>query len=341
MADKKRWFLIAIVTLLAFGLSPLTLHLLMGKEFATESKYAVLIGGIGLDETYSKKHWEWISTMYRLLTDKLGFAPDHVYVLFENEKAPIVRRRSTKPEVEKVFAELADRLKPEDLLFVLIVGHGSYDGERSKINLPGPDITDQELAQRLKRIRSRYRVIVDTTNASGEFVKTLSAKDTVVITATRSGNEKNDTLFPKFFIEAFADPDADTNKDNAVSLAEAFNYAVKKVNAAYKDKGAIPTEHAVFNDNGDGMGHQDVEGKAGLLASSITLSTSSATQLSARTQDPEVKRLIDERQQLEQSLDELRTKKEKLPADKYEADLERLMVKLARVNRELKQKQGK
>jgi arsenate reductase-like glutaredoxin family protein len=314
----------------------------MAREFPRGAKYAVIIGGVGMDETYTKKHWEWISTMYDLLTKKLDFAADHVYVLFDDAKShpDIVKARSTKAEVAKVFAGLADKLKADDLLFVLIVGHGTSDGEVSKINLPGPDVTDQELAQWLKKIKSKYRVIVNTTSASGGFVKSLSAKDTVVITATRSANEKNDTLFPKFFIEAFGSPEADVNKDNAVSLAEAFNYAVKKVEAVYKDAGKIITEHALLDDNGDGVGHTALDAKEGdgLLASSLMLGSSPIAQVAEKTNDPELKRLLAERQGIEQSVNELRSKKDQLPADKYQADLEELLVKLSRVNREIKKR---
>lgn len=313
-------------------------------DFGRTQKHAVLVGSAGGDAEYTKKHWELLSRMYRVLTDKLDFAPEQVYLLFEDVKPDpkIIRARSTKVEVEKLFGDLAKKLTENDLLLVMIVGHGTFDGEAAKINLPGPDITDKDLARMVKATKAKYRVIVNAASASGEFLKSLSGKNTVVITATKSGMEKTDTLFPKFFIEAFDTSEADTNKDGVVSLVEAFEYAVRKVEKAFKDDGKLLTEHALLDDSGKGAGLHTLDAKAGqgALARALILGRAGTGTAAADASDPQLRRLLAQRKETENRIDELKAKKDQMAAEQYQSEFEKLALQLARINRQIKQASG-
>ncbi|MBI1746133.1 MAG: caspase family protein [Acidobacteria bacterium] len=325
------------ITVAALSVSPAP-----ALDFARPQKHAVLIGSAGGDAVYSKKHWELLSGMHRVLTEKMDFAPEQIYLLFEDASRDpkIIGARSTKVEVEKLFRALATKLGGEDLLFVLIIGHGTYDGEVSKINLPGPDITDGDLALMVKMVKAKYRVIVNATSASGEFVKTLSGHNTVVITATKSGWEKTDTRFPKFFVEAFETAESDANKDDMVSLAEAYEYAVRKVEQAFKNEGMLVTEHALLEDRGHGPGQHTLEGQsaAGALARRLNLGGAAA---SAGVTDPQLKRLFAERREVENRIAALKARKSEMAAVQYQTEFESLAVQLAKLSRQIRQASGK
>ena len=138
----------------------------------------------------------------------------------------------------------------------MLIGHGTFDGKTTKFNLRGPDVTAADLARWLKPF-SRPLVVVDTTSCSAPLINTLSGSNRVVVTATRSGYEENFTHFGHFLAEALSDPEADLDKDHQVSLLEAFLTAARQTAEFYKTEGRIATEHALLDDNGDGLGTPD------------------------------------------------------------------------------------
>jgi len=138
-------------------------------------------------------------------------------------------------------------------LWLVLIGHGTFDGTEAKFNLRGPDVSSTELALWLKPFH-RPLAVIDTASASGPFLKTLSATNRVVITATRSGHEQNFTRFGTYLAEALTQPESDLDKDGQVSLLEAFLSAAHRVSEFYKAEGRLATEHALIDDNGDGLG---------------------------------------------------------------------------------------
>jgi len=153
---------------------------------------------------------------------------------------------------------LADALareaaQPRGDLWLVLLGHGTFDGRTAKFNLRGADVSGEELAQWLEPVR-RPLVVVDAAPASAPLVKLLSGVDRVIITATRGGREQNATRFGGFFTDAILDPLSDLDKDGQTSLLEAFLVASKRVEASFTEAGLLATEHAVLDDNGDGLG---------------------------------------------------------------------------------------
>jgi hypothetical protein len=138
-------------------------------------------------------------------------------------------------------------------LWLVFVGHGTFDGKEAKLNLRGPDLSASELAEVLKPFR-RPVVVINGASSSSPFINKLSAPGRVIITATRSGYEQNYARFGVFLAEAIADPAADLDKDEQTSLLEAFVMASRRVNEFYEAEGRLATEHALLEDNGDGLG---------------------------------------------------------------------------------------
>ena len=130
----------------------------------------------------------------------------------------------------------------------MMIGHGTFDGTEYKFNLPGPDISGTELAGLLNKIPAGRQLVVDMTSASGGAVAALKKDNRVVITATKSGTEKNATVFARYWVEALRDPAADVDKNETISALEAFQYAEKKTGQFYTEQKRLATEHPQVDD---------------------------------------------------------------------------------------------
>lgn len=227
--------------------------------------------------------------------------------------------------------------KPAGELWLVFLGHGTFDGHSAKFNLRGPDISADELATAMKPCH-RPLILIQCASASGPFLPALSAPGRVIITATRSGYEVNATHFGGYLAHAIADPAADLDKDGQTSLLEAFLLASRQTADFYKDQGRLMTEHALVDDNGDGLGtppdwFQGVHavktaaaGKSvdGVRAQQVMLVRGDAEQKLS----PELRARRDE---LEQKLSALHTRKAQMPEEEYYKQLETILVEVARL----------
>jgi len=226
-------------------------------------------------------------------------------------------------------------------LWLVLIGHGTYDGREAKFNLRGPDLTDLELAEWLKPIQRRLAVL-NCASASGPFLSRLSGPDRVVVTATRSGHEQNYARFGQHLAESIADPRADLDKDGQVSLLEAYLTASGRVEESYRTQAQLATEHALLDDNGDKLGTpadwfrgvratrraKDGAPLDGIRANQFVLIPSDRERLlPAETRH--------QRDKLELAIAALHDEKEKLDADTYYRRLEPLMLELAKLYRAL------
>lgn len=317
------------------GASWLALGLIAPPAAAGE-RYALLVAGIGGDAEYTKRHWEYLASMHRVLVEKLKFSPQNIEVLFEDPAIdPLVKAKATRLELEASLGRFARKIGPEDLFFLFAVGHGSYDGEIGKLNLVGPDATERELAAWLAKVRARATIVVNGASASGAFLKSLSGPNRIVITATRSGLERQDTIFPRFFIEALQGQ-GDIDKDGVVSLLEAFKYAEESVRAWYSGQSRVQTEHPQLDDDGDGKASREPGGD-GAVAASLHLGPAEAA--AAQSPDPTLAKLQAERQRLEGEILRLKMQRSRLSDSDYQKQLEELLVALARTEREIRKRE--
>ncbi len=233
------------------------------------------------------------------------------------------------------MASIAREAKAEDDLIVTLIGHGSFDGTEYKFNLPGPDISAAELAAMCDRIAARRQLIVDTTSASGGAIAALQRPGRAVIAATKSGTEKNATVFARYWAEALQDPSTDLDKSGSVSAMETLRYADRKTAEFYSTQKRLATEHAVFEDTGHGEAVKvaAAEGREGALLASITVVRIGAAQ--AAMNDPAKRDLILKKEDLEQKIDALKFQKAAMEPQEYKQQLTALLVELAKVQGEL------
>jgi len=243
--------------------------------------------------------------------------------------------QATRANVQSALAQVAREAKPNDAFVLMLIGHGSFDGYEYKMNLPGPDLSGVELASMLDRIGCTRQLVVNMTSASGGSRAALEKPNRVVITATKSGNEKNATVFARFWVEALRDPSADTDKNETVSALEAFTYADAKTAQFYDTQKRLATEHPMLEDTGQGDGQRkpSPENGEGLKAAQFSLLRIGTAQVAANT--PEKKALLEKRDGLEEQIDKLKYEKAAMPADDYKKQLQDLLIELAKTQAEL------
>lgn len=288
------------------------------------NKFAVIINGAGGEAVYAKQFEEWTGQLSNVLSTKFGFDTKQLTVL----------KGANADDVKRTFTTLKTQLDPNNALFVFLIGHGSFDGKESKFNLVGPDLSAAEYNTLLSSLPTRRVVVFNMSSASGEFIKSLSARGRIVVTATKNGQETNATRFPGFFISALNATDADTDQDGHISVLEAFVYANRLTADFYKQAGRLATEHAMLDDNGDGVGREKLEAGEGLLARATYLDSLSTGEAAASAATG---RLLKERTRLEGEIEQLIARKGSMVETEYEATLERLFIELAKVNRSIKQ----
>jgi hypothetical protein len=252
----------------------------------------------------------------------------------------VIGESTEKPDddLQRLLGVLTNEIaKPAGEMWLVFIGHGTFDGRSAKFNLRGPDLSATNLAAVLKPCR-RPLVVIQCASASGPFLNALSGPGRVIITATRSGNEVNVTRFGGYFARAIADPAADLDKDGQTSLLEAYLAAAREVAQSYKEQGRLMTEHALLDDNGDGLGTPAewfhgthafklaADGKSvdGVRANQIFLVPGDAE----RQLPPDVRARRDE---LEQKLSALRSRKAQMNEDDYYRQLEAVLLELARL----------
>ncbi len=328
----------ALLCLLA--VSALSLSGLQSAAAERDGRWAVLISGVSGAPELQKNYLQEIADLHSVLTESLGFPRSQVAVLFDDPtKNPgLIRRKSTREDLEALCRELAAKVQPEDLMFVFIEGHGSYDGKTYKLNLVGPDPTGEELASMLYSIPAKRFVVINATNCSGGSIPALSKRGKVVLASTKSGMEKNHPHAAEFFIGAFKGNAADSDKNGRVSLMEAFVYARHRVEEYYQNEGSMQTEHPVLEDSGDGQAqsHPAPENGEGLLARTVYLDSGAAGGDRAGL-TPEQQRLALEAGEIEGQIEALKYAKAEMQEADYERKLEELLLKLAQINANLPQ----
>ena len=307
------------------------------------SRYAVVVSGASGGGEYADRFWEWSSKLVATLQGPLQLPRENLFFLAEDpERDPsLVTARAVKSELMRVVDELESRVRPEDLLFLLLLGHGNFDGSDYRYNLKGPDLTGAELSAILDRFPAQRIVLVCTTPASGALIPRLSRGNRVILTATKNGHEGNETVFARFFVESLHNPEADADKSRQVSLLEAYGFTHRKVKEWYAEKNRLATEHARLDDNGDGVGSDlpDAGSGEGLLAGQVTLAKpiEAVSPAGSGPAPAELEALRKKKLDLEAALRELRTRRADLPSAQYQEQLEALLVELARTARAIRE----
>ena len=308
------------------------LALWLANPVAAEERWAFVLSGASGGPKYAEQMVEWRSALQSALVDRYGFKSDRVRV-FVDETVKTGESGSAE-NVRRAFADVRKQLGRDDLLLIILLGHGTYDGDVAKFNLVGPDLSAADWRTLLAGIPSRL-VVVNTTEASFPFLERLSGPNRVVITATDSAAQKYTTVFPDYFVKAMSEASSDLDKNGRTSVFEVFSAASAAVKQHYQQRGQLTTERAVFDDNGDGVGREaEAPGPDGAMARLLYLDA----ELPAAANDPELAGLLKRRRELEAEAEALKLKKGTMAAPMWEAEYEKLMIELAKVSREIRGK---
>jgi len=292
---------------------------------ARASTWFVIVSGIGGEPDYEQRFTAAANELDRIF--KAEGPAVHVTTLTGDH--------ATAAQLRDALATVAREAKPEDEFALILIGHGSFDSVEYKFNLVGPDLTAAQIAELCDRIPTQRQLVVDTTSASGGAMPALERPGRAVIAATKSGTEKNATVFARYWVEAFQDPSADTDHSGSISALKAFAYATRKTAEFYDSQKRLATEHAVFNDTGSGEPVREAGNGQGNLLASFTLLRSGGTAQAAN--DPAKRALLEQKDELEQKIDSLKYQKAALDPEVYKEELTNALVKLAKVEEALDQ----
>ena len=296
-------------------------------------QFALVVSGAPGGAEYAETYTAWRQILVDALRNRPEFRDDHLIVLADTPGPGV--GRASRDGVHAAMEALQQRMAADSVLLVVLIGHGTDDGVDARFNLVGPDLSAADWRRLLDALPGRA-VFVNTTASSLPFVRGLARDGRVVIAATASPAQRYDTVFPRFFVEAVGDATvSDADKDGRVSVWEAFVSASARVRRWYQQEGRLATERAVLDDSGDGIGG-DAErpGNDGRLAASLYFGAGVVRP--AALDNPELGPLVARREALEAEIAALRERKETLPEAEYARELERLLVELARVSRELR-----
>lgn len=284
------------------------------SSLASADTYCVIISGLGGEPAYEQRFREQAQT---LSVASLQLTGD------ESKVITLAGSKADRDSIRRELRALAAKVGTEDQVIVTLIGHGSFDGEEYRFNLPGPDLTATELAGLLDRLPANHQLIVNASSASGATVERWQRDNRIVITATKSGGERTATRFSQHWVEALSTAEADTNKDDIVTAAEAFEFASRKVADSFKTDAALATEHARL-EGGNASGFQVARFGA---AANVTT-------------NPQLNEMFAQRVRMERDLDAVKQRKNSLAADTYYDELEGVLVKLAQLQRQIDAKQA-
>lgn len=300
--------------------------------------HVLVVTGLGGAPEYSEQFRTEAESLLDALDSRLGVRETVAWLAEDEALSPRVSGRATLEAVEREVLAMANRAGPSDVALILLLGHGSGRGEESRFSLPGPDLSGETLSMWLHAFPTQTVAVVNAASASGGFVPAVAGERRIVVTATRSPRERERTHFGGFFIDAFALDEADVDKDERVSLLEAFRYATGEVRRRYERDNEMLTEHALLDDDGDGEGSLEPspEGPDGALANRFFLALAPAALAGAAADDPAVAALLERKREVEDGIAALRARRDEMGEEEYDAQLETLLVELARINRALR-----
>lgn len=278
--------------------------LLLAAMSAQAATRVVTVAGLGGEPDYVQRFAAWAQDIGKVTKSETLVGPE-----------------ATRERLRGTLAKAAETAVAQDDFILILIGHGTFDGVDYKFNLPGPDITAAELAQLLGRIKAGRQLVVNTTSSSGAFLATMQAENRVLISATKSGTERNATVFARYWLAALQDSAADTDKNETVSAREAFQYAEKKTKGFYETQKRLATEHP-----------QLWEGSQGLAGRFTVLRFGG---VEAAWNNPARRALIEKKEELEQKIDKLKYGKAAMPAVEYKQQLTALLLELAKLQAEL------
>ncbi len=313
-------------------------------------RYALVICGSGGEEEYRQKFREWGNRLQDVLLRTCNFSEDNVLLLIANQGEHQDDTRIPSLEnIRRTMEEFSPIISNRDDLYLFFIGHGSYFNEEAKFHIPGPDVTATDFQAMIEDVQAKRMIVINMASSSAGFINILSGQDRIICTATKSVDEMQATEFAEFFIRSLEEGSADRNHDDRISVFEACEQAAQMTEQWYEGQGLLATEHAILDDNGDGLGtrliipqeleEQEIEAERknsqdGELASRCFLKEYSFLPTVPESLTETYLRLMDR-------IEELKSRKDSMNREQYYQELETLLIEAAKVNREMKQYEQK
>ena len=300
------------------------LLLLAAAMAAPGATWYVTVSGLGGDPLFDQR----FNGLAQELDKLVRTSPD-------SKVTTLMGPEAVKTRIRAALEDATKNGKAEDTLVVTLIGHGNFDGQDYKVNIPGSDMTAAELAEWMDRVPAQKQVVINTTSCSGASIDMLRRDNRVVVTATKSASERLATQFARFWVEAVRNPEADTDKNEVVSVLEAFRFADKKTVGFYESQKRLATEHAMLEDTGKGSGVRapGPDNGHGLLAGQTPLVRFGAMQQAAKA--PEKQALLKRREEVEAKIEKLKYEKAAISVADYRKQLGALLLELAKVQEEI------
>ena len=299
---------------------------------AAQKGVALIIAGASGGGKYAEQSKRWRQEIAAALTERYKFGTVTVLGDETSDDVP----RASAAEVRKAITAVKAQVGKDDLLFLVLLGHGTFDGEVAKFNLVGPDLVAADWKSLLGGVAGTL-AIVNTTESSYPFLEELAASGRIVITATDSVAQKYATVFPEYFAKALSEASTDLDKNGRTSVWEVFQASALAVKQHYSQRAQLTTERAVLDDTGEGKGREFDAKDAGRFGS-LARATYLEAMDPAEAANPALADLVRRRRVLEADAEALRARKPDADPAKWSAEWETLMIDLARVSREIRSK---
>ncbi len=298
----------------------------------------VIVSGMGGTEEYTEQ-FNGLADRLAAFAAKSGLPPQQIHRLAADSSESDGYLKADKQQLRQTLTTIANTAAVDDELLLVLIGHGTPRDQSALFNIPGPDLDPVDLDELLDLFGERRVAVVNAASASGPFLRPLSAPNRIIITATSSGTEFHAVEFPQYLVAAFEDGRADSNKDQRVSLLEAFNYAKMEVQRSYQNDERLLTEHALIDDNGDGEGSLSADefSNDGPLAAALYIEQPAQLVKGASA---EMLALLDEKKSVEEKILELKRRKQFLQSEAYYEELEVLLIRLARLAQRLRDEES-
>jgi hypothetical protein len=292
---------------------------------ASATSFYLTVAGLGGEPEYEQRFTGWASDLNKALAGEAGAKVE-----------TLSGKDATKANIQAKLSAIAAQAKADDTFMLVLIGHGSFDDIDYKLNIPGQDLSADELSDALNKIAARQAIVL-TTSGSGGAIKKLQKDKRIIISATKAGSERNATVFARFWVEAFRDGSADTDKNQTLTALEAYKYAKIKTKDYFDTQKRLATEHSLLEDTGKGEGEADPSAGngQGLVAGRFpVLHLGSATAIAAT---PAKQALLKRKDELETSVDELKYRKAAMDLPTYNKQMQALLLELAKVQASLDQ----
>lgn len=308
----------SVRSMIALNALALLLPLVTPHNAEAQRTHVILIGGLSGEPSYAPVFKGALETVAEAARTQWNVDKESLILLTEDGDAAT---RSTRENVMRAFNTIGSRAAAGDVVLVMVVGHGGGEGAASRVNLPGPDPTAADYATMLAALSRQRVVFVNASSGSGDFLPIVKGPQRVIITATKSALQRNESLFAAYFARGLSTPDADSDKNGSISVMEAFSYATRETARAYESTRRLQTEQAQLTDS--------------VLARSIAFGGASSNT------DPRVVALVAERQELEAAVGALRLRKGSISAAEYDQKLEELLLSIAEKTRAIRSAGGR